>query len=199
MFDDLNKNVQGGQEGNFQGPKPVEDIFSNTDAAKNAKPAVFQPKAEAAEQFAIEDERPGLDKRYFVLGALILGLITVGAGGVYFYKNFAVKTATVQTPEEQDKNMEPVIGNKNTGNAAVNTNVIPDQDHDGLSDEEEKGLGMDSNNIDSDDDGLFDREEVRVYKTNPLKPDTDGDGFLDGNEVKSGYNPNGAGKLFEIK
>ena len=28
-----------------------------------------------------------------------------------------------------------------------------------------------------------------IYDTNPSLPDTDGDGFLDGDEVKHGYNP----------
>jgi hypothetical protein len=47
-----------------------------------------------------------------------------------------------------------------------------------------------SNNIllDSDQDGLTDSEE-RAYRTDPQKSDTDGDGYSDGAEVKSGYNP----------
>ncbi|MBI1908528.1 hypothetical protein HYS28_03930, partial [Candidatus Uhrbacteria bacterium] len=43
-----------------------------------------------------------------------------------------------------------------------------------------------------------DREEVEVYDTDPLEEDTDGDTYLDGQEVKGGYNPNGPGKLFEV-
>lgn len=49
--------------------------------------------------------------------------------------------------------------------------------------------------IDTDKDGLTDEEEITIYKTNPNNPDTDGDGFKDGDEVKSGYNPNGEGKI----
>lgn len=41
---------------------------------------------------------------------------------------------------------------------------------------------------DSDRDGLTDVEEV-LYKTDPKKPDTDADGYLDGEEVSAGYNP----------
>ena len=41
-------------------------------------------------------------------------------------------------------------------------------------------------------------EEVKIYNTDPLNPDTDGDTYLDGEEVKGGYNPNGSGKLFEL-
>jgi len=42
---------------------------------------------------------------------------------------------------------------------------------------------------DSDSDGLTDVEETMIYKTNPNLPDTDLDGFLDGNEVFHLYNP----------
>lgn len=45
--------------------------------------------------------------------------------------------------------------------------------------------------VDSDSDGLSDIEETLVYKTDPRLPDTDSDGFLDGNEVFHRYNPEG--------
>lgn len=48
---------------------------------------------------------------------------------------------------------------------------------------------------DRDFDGLSSPEEIEIYKTNPDKSDTDGDGYKDGDEVASGYNPNGPGKL----
>ena len=43
---------------------------------------------------------------------------------------------------------------------------------------------------DVDSDGLSDMEET-LYGTNVRLPDTDADGFLDGNEVFHGYHPNG--------
>lgn len=70
-----------------------------------------------------------------------------------------------------------------------------DSDGDSLTDAEENGFGTNINLIDSDFDGLSDYEELKVYKTNPLNPDSDGDGYNDGDEVKNGYNPNGEGKL----
>lgn len=51
--------------------------------------------------------------------------------------------------------------------------------------------------IDSDEDGLSDADEITVYKTDPDNPDTDSDGYGDGLEVTSGYNPLGEGKLTE--
>ena len=58
-----------------------------------------------------------------------------------------------------------------------------DHDGDGLTLSEERELGTDPNNPDSDGDGLWDGEEVKKYFTDPLNPDTDGDGLKDGEEV----------------
>lgn len=80
----------------------------------------------------------------------------------------------------------------------VITNTAPDQDKDGLTDEEEAKLGTNPSLSDTDHDGLFDREEAKVYNTNPLGSDTDGDGYLDGDEVKRGFNPNGSGQLLDL-
>lgn len=92
-----------------------------------------------------------------------------------------------------------------------------DSDGDGLTDEDEKKIGIDPQKKDTDGDGLDDGEEVargtmafakdsdadglddgvevNKFKTDPLKKDTDGDGFSDLEEVIKGYNPNGEGKL----
>jgi hypothetical protein len=43
---------------------------------------------------------------------------------------------------------------------------------------------------DSDGDGISDIDEVTVYKTDPNNPDSDGDTFLDGVEIVSGFDPN---------
>ena len=42
---------------------------------------------------------------------------------------------------------------------------------------------------DPDHDGLSSWDEIHIYHTDPRNPDTDGDGFPDGVEVKSGHNP----------
>jgi len=46
--------------------------------------------------------------------------------------------------------------------------------------------------IDSDNDGISDYDEVNIYNTNPFSADTDNDGFTDGAEILSGFNPNDA-------
>lgn len=53
--------------------------------------------------------------------------------------------------------------------------------------------------VDADLDGLSDVDEVQVYFTDPADPDSDDDGFSDGEEVESGYSPRHAGlKLMEV-
>lgn len=51
---------------------------------------------------------------------------------------------------------------------------------------------------DNDNDGLSDYEEKNIYGTDPLNPDTDGDGMKDGDEVKKGRNPLGQGMLKDL-
>ena len=53
--------------------------------------------------------------------------------------------------------------------------------------------------MDTDNDGLSDYDEVKNFLTDPLASDSDGDGYLDGEEVKAGYNPRGSGKLLNFE
>lgn len=68
-------------------------------------------------------------------------------------------------------------------------NFPTDIDSDGLTDQEEQQLGTSNIRFDTDDDGLSDYDEARVWRTDPLKPDTDCDSFSDGREVLKGYDP----------
>ena len=81
----------------------------------------------------------------------------------------------------------------------ANLPVPGDLDGDGLSDSLEMAIGTDPLDIDSDDDGLTDYQEVAwdgnaaAYTVgedpNPLKFDTDGDGVGDGTESLAGTDP----------
>jgi hypothetical protein len=78
----------------------------------------------------------------------------------------------------------------------------PDLDGDGISDATDNCPGdsnadqadLDGDNIgnvcdsDADGDGLTTEQET-TYSTDPLNPDTDGDGSNDGDEVAAGRNP----------
>ena len=63
-----------------------------------------------------------------------------------------------------------------------------DDDNDGLSDEDEVNIhGTDLQNADSDDDGATDGEEVNTYNTDPLDDDSDDDGWKDGYEIHASH------------
>ncbi|WP_232688055.1 CAP domain-containing protein [Halobacterium zhouii] len=64
-----------------------------------------------------------------------------------------------------------------------------DSDRDGLSDDQERLISTDPDDVDTDGDNLNDGTEVLVEQTDPRNQDTDGDGLDDGEEVNHGTNP----------
>jgi hypothetical protein len=67
--------------------------------------------------------------------------------------------------------------------------LVADADRDGLVDACEQEYGSDPKKPDTDGDGLTDGDEVRKHKSDPTKFDTDGDGLTDGDEVKLKTSP----------
>lgn len=63
------------------------------------------------------------------------------------------------------------------------TSDSDDGDGDGLTNAEERMLGLDPSRPDVDNDGLGDGEEMNIFRTDPKNPDTDGDGLRDGDEI----------------
>lgn len=70
--------------------------------------------------------------------------------------------------------------------ADLTATAAADPDNDGLATFEEERIGTDPFNPDTDGDGLLDGEEVKIYGTDPLNRDTDGDTVNDGTEVATG-------------
>lgn len=192
----------------------LEDIFSNSEPGGAVptpppKPAVFTPKAEPAPP---SQPTPGGEekkkKRKIIPVLMLSGFMVLAAGGYLGYRFLVAQVKEDKAPEVSDVITPPSIPSNESADTPTSPTPEPiptaepesqiDSDNDGLTDREEIILGTKINSKDSDSDGLYDREEVRVYKTNPLNPDTDGDGFLDGIEVDKGYNPKGEGKLYEI-
>ncbi|MFH0891742.1 MAG: hypothetical protein V1867_03095 [Candidatus Falkowbacteria bacterium] len=163
-------------------------------------------------------------KKLLLLSALIIAFIAI-AGGGYLSFGLLFDTADNLPAAEPIENDVFPAGTEDDIVIPVNNDEIPvpdntapegevpqftdtardtennpdiDTDQDGLTDAEEEALGTDTASADSDSDGLFDREEVRVYMTDPLNPDTDGDSYTDGGEVDKGFNPKGAGKLYDM-
>lgn len=212
MFDDVNKDDINKLEAEKTTAKPaqpaapvspVEDIFSQTDKAKDlARPGqgeggyTFGGENTAANQAGLVADEPGRLKfrRRIYLLLIIVIIAIIGVGGYLVYdKFFANLNPNLNFLEKTEEDSDFDITDTKTDTSPQP--VPADSDNDGLFDYEEEEYGTDINLPDSDGDGLFDREEVKVYQTNPLDPDSDGDGYLDGEEVKSGYNPLGEGKL----
>lgn len=77
-------------------------------------------------------------------------------------------------------------------NQCDNSNL--DSDNDGITDEDEINIyGTNPHRRDSDFDGLSDFEEINTYSTDPNNADSDGDGLDDGDEVNQhNTDPNNA-------
>lgn len=177
-------------------PTNVEDIFAK--AEPPTMPARGYDRAPSIEvsptTSAWQVESVGQSRRwliYVVAGLVILGIIF---GGWYAWTKFGPNLSSEPATETTEVNNE--ISNP------VNNETAPaiqgDIDGDGLTDSEESALGTDPRRADSDEDGLFDREETRIYQSNPLQFDSDGDGYSDGQEVQNGYSPVGAGRLLQL-
>jgi len=147
-------------------------------------------------------KRQGINIAILITRLLIILaiIIIIGFGGLYFWNKF--------------KNKDILIKDETFTELADNTTSTPliiheepkekplDTDADGLTDVEEKQLKTKIDNPDTDNDGLSDRLEVKVYFTNPLDADTDKDGLSDGEEVKRGLDPNDptpGAKLFDLE
>ena len=74
----------------------------------------------------------------------------------------------------------------------VSKYILNDTDKDGIEDEAELILGTSVDVSDSDEDGLTDFEELVLWDLDPLKSDTDNDGFSDSFEIQAGFDPTDA-------
>lgn len=153
-----------------------------------------------------------------IAAAIIAVVVVLALLGMFFWQKFtvdqepAINSQSAAEFEEEDLNQN--ANQAGFVNEAEKTELVKelfeeeektaplfelDSDADGLTDSEERKLGTDPYSPDSDLDGLFDKEEVEIYQTDPLVADSDGDGYSDGEEVKGGYNPLGAGRLYNIE
>lgn len=138
----------------------------------------------------------------------ILLLILIGGAGVWYVLQDVDKgNVTSETPTEEQPAPEPYIdpfpndtdrdGISNEEETALGLDTTEfDTDQDGLADAFElNGTNTDPNNKDTDGDTLSDGQEFLIWNTDPTKADTDGDGFDDVTEIENGFNPNGDGRL----
>lgn len=200
-----------------QEKKPVEDMFdglaSPTPPARpnNGSPIMSPPSARPMPEPALETY-VAPRSRHLLKAILILVVVIVLVGGAAFaawriMSQTSNPGSVVQSvPSDSVVSTPPVITEPAATTPSPHQPATPpanqasflDSDGDGLTNAEELSAGTLSNKPDTDSDGLGDREELKVYGTDPLKADTDGDGYSDGMEVSGGYNPNGPGKLFTV-
>lgn len=151
---------------------------------------------------------------FAIIGIVIAGGIGATYFGYQFISGYDFNSGRTADVIPQDANNQPVSENavsgenETTGNNGTEiataiieeTEEIIDSDGDGLTDSEEKALGTKIDMADTDNDGLTDWAEIRIYKTDPLNADTDGDGYKDGQEVVNGYDPAkpGSARLYEV-
>lgn len=188
---------------NNQKEKPkeaLEDIFAEVSpVAPGAKKTL--PTAKSSAKVFKKPGLPGGRKLPIIL--IVIVVLGVLAGGLWFLNrsfniNWKFWSKLVNETVNQNNLNEANINSSEISLTNVVVTAAPDQDKDGLTDEEEAKLGTNPALSDTDHDGLFDYEEVKVYHTDPLKADTDADGYLDGDEVKKGFNPNGPGQLLNL-
>jgi len=142
-----------------------------------------------------EPKKEFFRKKGFLI-LIIFIIIFIFSLGIWFFSKvspFALKKEVSPREKEKEERAKEIATYQAVGFISRPI-ATPDTDNDGLYDREEARFGTNPNLADTDGDGLNDFEEINLG-TNPLKADTDGDGFKDGEEVKQGFNPLGPGKL----
>ncbi|MFA7365036.1 MAG: thrombospondin type 3 repeat-containing protein, partial [Patescibacteria group bacterium] len=132
--------------------------------------------------------------RKLFVAIIILALLGVGA---YFVYSKVLLPQSIENDkmiaEEQNNNIiieEEVVEEVIIDDVIVEEEVVEEE----VVIEEEVDIEY-LKSIDSDNDGLSDYDEVYIFGTDPLNPDSDEDGYFDGSEVLNGYNPLGNGPI----
>ena len=200
MFDELEKKTE------------TDDMFAETDSAapQVAAPTQSSPvtsQVSVSETPSVSNQSPmqqridslASKKHAFPWKVIVLFVAIIAVIVIAFFLSMRIlKSKTPLTPFSPDISSESASSAENVPEATVPSEDVSetppianvpavdatlDSDKDGLMDAREAQLGTNPSRPDTDADGLFDREEVDVYRTNPLNPDTD-DSFKDGDEVK---------------
>ena len=222
-IDDMFNDIDPVNQPQDSADKPSAVAGGKLQPVQNTAAPKLPEQAANVNQILVEDhDKSGIMKK-IIIAAVGIILVIAAAWAAY---------AFIFTDEEQPgADQTPPASNEQANMPSENNTVVfpeeeeeiitdKDDDADGLTNAEELILATNPNNPDTDDDGLFDREEVKTYRTDPLSPDTDNDGlfdrleifvwgtgvldpdtdkdgYLDGVEIENGYNPLGEGLLTE--
>lgn len=201
----------------------VDDIFADTDAAPDNMSlgdVPGTPKAEistrrvglSARDSSYEEEDDGKKSKVFTIVVAVMVLIIVGLLGFLVYNKFFKADDEPQIPLESDLVVDIGDDYADQVEDLVPEDIESDEvdfipltpggedpdlnlgelegDIPGAIDQDPAPLLL----VDSDGDGLYDREEI-ILGTDENKADTDGDGYSDREEIMNTYNPVGDGSL----
>jgi hypothetical protein len=145
-----------------------------------------------AKSGALEKRQGQLEVKPVIPGWIVppLGLLLVLCmlGGGYLFN--LQSQSKVQAAQTTDASTAVALSTEGTAQAAATANALTaiaegDDDGDGLSNQQERNLGTNPEDRDTDNDALSDGEEVNEHNTDPNNPDTDDDNLFDGQEVNT--------------
>lgn len=173
----------GAQPGTgFDAPDPFEEISSMPEKTNQPNPLITPPEVDESltkEQVVfVKPEMLNRKRNTWALAMIVAGIVIVLAIASIVFAKKLLSPSVTPIPVISST---PLPGNQlitSSSPTSAPTLSAP--------------AGSDGD--DPDHDGLNNAEE-RLYGTDPNNPDTDGDGYSDGEEVKNGYNPLGAGML----
>jgi hypothetical protein len=157
-----------------QGIAPTVDIIAPVDGGVVVENSRILVRVDASDDIAVATVN------FSVNGTLVLSDTT---------RPYEVPITVPNDASSLSILVEAVDFGNNTGDNVTILTIEPDEDNDGLGDNEEVFTWFtDPENPDSDDDGLSDGEEIAIG-TDPNDSDSDGDELLDGDEVAAGTDP----------
>ncbi len=223
---------------------PVSDMFGDVDPVAEKESALKSGKMQAVsntddpatltmpnglqiDQVVLKNNDGAKTKKMI---AMLISILLLAALATFAYIYFVGNSDNIADPtttqdevvDEEEATADEVAEEEATVDEVVEEEVIDeaalDFDNDGLSNGKEDELGTDKLIPDTDNDGVFDWDEVELYESDPLEPDTDGDelgdydeifiwgtdpnqvdtdndGYGDGVEANNGYNPFGDGDI----
>lgn len=144
------------------------------------------------------DKKTGYPRRMILKSVLAssIGAAEIGVDAVFSRYGEAVKVEAPEPAEDLASFLEAVLegrlrlaGDRELAAKAAEEKPVEEKKAPPPAPPAEK--------VDGDVDGLDDSQE-NFYGTDVWNPDSDGDGFTDGQEVKNGMNPAGPGALFSF-
>ncbi|MBU4421924.1 hypothetical protein L6259_03240 [Candidatus Parcubacteria bacterium] len=158
----------------------------NKEQIKQAQPDTGVKFTVMPQEFRAISSKVKIPKWFIFAGAGVGVLIIAVVIGVVVFSGGKEGKIIVEAPEE------PVEAIPETPQEVVTTTPgglsTPIEEPVKVPATPEEPVGALVQGTDSDADGLTDKEEA-LFQTDTTRPDTDSDGFLDGNEVFNLYNP----------